>query len=360
MPTAPLARLLLHFDRDADDPDRLRGHLSACALDSDGHLWLGTDELTGLSRLKPKAAGVFAKHRWTDLADKLQLPEKKEEVDVEGLDIEGDRLWLVGSHTNTRKDAQRKREPAENLERLTRVEPRPNRCLIARAQIAGGRLADGPIAQLPIGAGGNALTRALRDDPHLGPFVRDAGEATPGGALLASKENGLDIEGLAARGDDLWIGLRGPVLRGWALLLAIRAEATAEGALCLTPIGVGGRPYRKHFVKLAGMGLRDLCWHGEDLLILAGPTMDIAGPQSVYRLRAAADLPDDSLIEPHGTRLDLLFHLPLVTDGDKAEGMCRYDGCGEAGLLVVYDAPRRERLVGPDAVLADVFSLHAS
>ena len=38
------------------------------------------------------------------------------------------------------------------------------------------------------------------------------------------------------------------------------------------------------------MGIRDLCWLEEDLLILAGPTMDIAGPQAIYR--APVQVPD--------------------------------------------------------------------
>ena len=70
------ARVLLRFDRKTRDPDRLRQHLSACVRDRDGNLWLGTDELTGLSRLKPEAPGVFAKHGYTDLSDRLQLPEE--------------------------------------------------------------------------------------------------------------------------------------------------------------------------------------------------------------------------------------------------------------------------------------------
>jgi hypothetical protein len=44
----PLGRILLRFEREADDPDLFRRELSACARDSDGNLWLGTDELTGL------------------------------------------------------------------------------------------------------------------------------------------------------------------------------------------------------------------------------------------------------------------------------------------------------------------------
>ncbi|MNG03413.1 hypothetical protein D3C84_864920 [compost metagenome] len=35
--------------------------------------------------------------------------------------------------------------------------------------------------------------------------------------------------------------------------------------------------YRKHFFALNGLGFRDLCTSGDDLLILAGPTMDLDG-----------------------------------------------------------------------------------
>ena len=98
-------------------------------------------------------------------------------------------------------------------------------------------------------------------------------------------------------------------------------------------------------------------WHGDDLLILAGPTMNITGLQSIYRFHDAADLADDSISELDGVRLELLYHLPLVTEGDKAEGICLYDSLGEPGLLVVYDAPRPGRLVAKDAVLGDVFAL---
>ena len=353
-------RVLLRFDREARDPERLRRHLSACARDRDGHLWLGTDELTALSRLKQKTPGVFAKHDDTNLSDRLQLVEDDQEVDVEGLDIDEDRLWIVGSHTSTRKGVKQGKDMEKNLQRLTQVEARPNRCLIACATITNGRLKTDAIAQLPISPEGNALTLALRADAHLGPFLFRAPEEPSGGAQLASKENGFDIEGVAARGEHLFLGLRGPVLRGWAMLLELRAERTAGDTLALGPIGASGRPYRKHLLQLAGMGIRDLCWQERDLLILAGPTMDIAGPQAVYRLRSPEDLPDDSISELDGSRLQHLFHLPLVSEGDKAEGLCRCDAPEGPGLLVVYDAPRPERLIGDDAVLADVFSLPES
>jgi hypothetical protein len=371
METPARARVLLRFDGDLDGlgdgdtaaVDRLRRELSACVQDRDGNLWLGTDELTGLSRLNAEAPGLFGGHAFTDLAGLLSLPDGDEEIDIEGMDLAGDQLWLAGSHTSTRKKAKSKRSAAKNLRRLTEVRLRPNRCLIARARIDNGRLARGPdgsldVAQLPMTPKGNPLLAALRDDPHLGPFMCPGDRARRDRcAQIASKENGFDIEGVAVHGDRLFLGLRGPVLRGWALFLELEVTDAGDGRLCLQPIGAGGRPYRKHFVELGGMGIRDLVWRGDDLLLLAGPTMDITGLQSVYRFHDAADLDDDSLSAMDGDRLSLAYHLPLMTGGDKAEGLCLFSGLDSPGLLVVYDAPRAERLVAADSVLADLFEL---
>ena len=74
--------------------------------------------------------------------------------------------------------------------------------MLRAARLAGGRKND-------------ALTRALRDDPHLGPFLS-----------IPSKDNGFDIEGLAAAPNGrLFLGLRGPVLDGWACILEIHVAA---------------------------------------------------------------------------------------------------------------------------------------
>src|SRR4030095_8201482 len=54
-----------------------------------------------------------------------------------------------------------------------------------------------------------------------------------------------------------------------------------------------GLPYRKHVLDLDGLGVRDLCPDGDDLLVRAGPTMDLDGPVRIYRWRGACrvDMP---------------------------------------------------------------------
>jgi hypothetical protein len=91
-------------------------------------------------------------------------------------------------------------------------------------------------AQLPGGVDTNALTDAIKcagqgeGDPHLAPFMD-----------IPGKDNGFDIEGLAIAGERVFIGLRGPVLRGWATILEVAFNPDAGSQLELKGIGPGGR-----------------------------------------------------------------------------------------------------------------------
>ncbi|MEI2780992.1 MAG: DUF3616 domain-containing protein [Candidatus Competibacter sp.] len=173
----------------------------------------------------------------------------------------------------------------------------------------------------------NALTRVLASDEHLGPFL-----AIPG------KDNGFDIEGLAVADDRVFVGLRGPVLRGWAVVLELALEEQDTTTLTLKPIGPDGRPYRKHFLDLGGLGVRDLCAQGDDLLVLAGPTLTVAGPQKIFRWPGGARPDRESLV--FGKDLPTVLDVPGDAGPEQAEGMALLDCNGGEGrsILVVYDA----------------------
>jgi hypothetical protein len=350
-----LGRVTLHFS--AERKDDLREDLSAVALDADNNLWVASDEKAGVERLRPADRGVFADHQFFDLVNAFDLaaPDDAGEIDIEGMDVEGKALWVTGSHTSTRKKPKGKAD-REDLVRLSKVIRKPNRYVLGRIPLPGGA-PDGTAARLPFTEYGNALTEALRADPHLGPFLSVPGP--DGNSIqLASKENGFDIEGLAVRGDRVFLGLRGPVLSGWAaLLIEIEPKDAGNGALALEPIGRGGRPYRKHLVDLDGMGVRDLCWSENDLLILGGPTLDLTGLQTLWRLRDAAGLDDDTITDGDDGDLTPLFDLPMVRGADKAEGIAVYKGLGEPGVMIVYDAPSSGRKPDGETLLGDVFRL---
>lgn len=149
------------------------------------------------------------------------------------------------------------------------------------------------------------------------------------------------------------MGLRGPVLRGWAVVLEIELEDSTPGLMKLKQIGELQELYKKHFIWLNGLGIRDLYVDDKDLLILAGPTMDLDGPVQVYRWVNGVNLRENVFSNP-----DFVQDIPYGNREDHAEGMTLFqDVAGIPSLLVVYDSPAKSRLVGDSGVIADVFKL---
>jgi hypothetical protein len=337
-------------------------HTNLSAVRSEGPvLWVAGDETATLERLvadDPDQPRRYAQQTSFRLADFVALPgahDEEEEADVEGLARDGCFLWAVGSHSLRRKQVKTKHDDDKALRRLAKVSGQPNRQLLVRLPVA---VVDGLPTIVPeveqdgvrhraasFGSHGTDLRDLLADDEHLGPFLP-----------LPGKDNGLDVEGIAVAGSRVYLGLRGPVLRGWAMVLELRPEVDPDAPerLRLTPFG-DGRPYRKHVLSLHGLGVRDLCPHGDDLLVLAGPTMDLDGPVRIHRWHGAlrADL-------PQVVRGDLLTHeldVPYGDGTDHAEGIGLLGSGDPARLLVVYDSPSPDRLTAGGGVLADVIPL---
>lgn len=334
-------------------------------------LFTASDEGARVERLTTHDGATFGEHASYALDTFFKLPAGPEgEADIEGLCVdrsaEGGWLWVVGSHSLTRRKPKPHEDATACLERLTEVRRDPNRFLLGRiplVEVAEGLFepvrADGQrtAACLKMGRKRDALAKRLRRDDHIGRFID-----------VPAKENGFDIEGVVARGERVFLGLRGPVLRGWACILELTVRQTKPGRLRLCRSGSGDEACRKHFVDLDGLGVRELAIEGDgsggdgsgrDLLILAGPTMDLDGPVSVYRW-AGALASDEGQVVPRD-RLTRLLDVPFGTGCDHAEGIARLERPGAAALLMVaYDAPAPDRLHdGGTAVDADLFELPA-
>jgi hypothetical protein len=347
-------------------PKPLREGLSA-VLQIGRTLWVANDESASVERLTLDSGGLAAGgHVSFALADYLDLPLCAEgdpprvpEVDVEGLEHDGGYLWMVGSHSLKRKKPSLGDPTKDPQKRLARLSVDANRYLIARIPVA---IGDDGLPALVRNAGGhraarlrdardgglgNALMEALRDDRHFADFLR-----------IPGKDNGFDVEGLAVSGERVFLGLRGPVLRGWAAVLEIRLEDDGDGLLRLAPLDDEGSRVRKHFLALGGRGVRDMHADGDDLLILAGPTMDLDGAIAVLRWPGALRTGGPQMVPA-----DWLQHLLDVPHGvgcDRAEGICRFAPSGDSRadhLLVVHDAAAPERQPGTSRLLADVYPL---
>jgi len=325
-------------------------------------LWVASDEACGVERLERLAPTGGESLRFGaptnfPLAGLLDLPgEADAEADLEGLAAHGGYLWVVGSHGLKRKNPKPERDNASNAKRLAKLALDANRRLLARLpldeddagrptlsrQTADGRRA----ARLRGDATGNELTRLLADDPHFGAFL-----SIPG------KDNGFDVEGLTVFGGRLLLGLRGPVLRGWAGVLEIAVEADGN-ELTLTALDDGGTKLRKHFLDLDGLGVRDLHVDGADLYVLAGPTMVLDGEVRLYRWMNALDRLTEN-VDPAAfwTSLERRCVLPHGEGCDRAEAFCALPDAlagGQPGWLALYDAPSPGRRAAPFSVFGDI------
>jgi hypothetical protein len=351
----PIGQVELSFSDDARALRRLgepvAKELSAVARVGDC-LFLACDEAAGLERLTKARDGRYAAHRHIPLGEFFDLPGgPEEEMDIEGLAAADGYLWIVGSHALKRKkpDAD-DGDGAEALARMERVARERNRFFLGRLPLEEAttgvftpraRVAERGAACLRLGGPGGGLARWLRKDPHLGSFLK-----------VPAKENGLDIEGIAARGERVWLGLRGPVLDGHAVVLDLALKEPKRGRLKPRRIGAAaGRRYRKHLLDTGGLGVRGLRLDGGDLLLLVGPTMALEGTAHVLRWRGAA-LDEAEGLVPAG-RLELVADLPYRREADHPEGLELWPDAGRGAFLVVYDAP------GPGQVSEDKRAVRA-
>lgn len=323
--------------RHVDDP--LHKDLSAVTRIGDS-LFLACDETASVERLRRMDDGGFGDHRHFALTDLVDLPAGPDgEMDIEGLCAAHGFLWIVGSHSLRRcKPRQDDGDREHALQRMERIQREPNRYFLGRIPL----VEEAPGLFVPVrsdsgrrsawfkfGKKRSALARWLSDDPYLAPFVN-----------IPSKENGLDVEGLAVRGNRVWLGLRGPVLRGHAVVLDLEIKAKAEGRLKARRID-GDRRYRKHLLDTRGLGIRDMRLDGDDLLLLVGPTMSLEGPAFVLRWRDAAH--DDASGVIPSERIETVAELPYQLHVDHPEGLELWPEAGPGALLIIYDAPAPER-----------------
>ena len=343
--------------------DAVPRDISACVLTGDT-LWVACDESAEVIALERAGADRFGSPRVFPLTNYFgrfaQPPRKKSrslkargEMDIEGLAAEGGYLWIVGSHTRTR--ARPKGDAAEALDRLAKVRRPANRFFLGRLPLhedrpgrfsaVAERTGRAPCGTLSFHRERSRLETWLAGDPHLAPFVD-----------LPSKENGLDVEGLAVSGARVFLGLRGPVVRGCAVVLELRLEAKASGALKARRFE-DRRRYRKSFVDLDGLGIRSLSVDGHDLVILAGPTLPVSGPSRIYRWRGALKGDGDTVAER--SDVGCLVALPTGRGMDHPEAVEILPGADSGRrFLVVHDAPAGGRVDDTlKTVKADLFDV---
>ena len=255
-----------------------------------------------------------------------------DEIDIEAI-AWGERfMYVIGSHSRKRlrvkynePDEEDNKKAKHNRKRLRTTAIEPSREQLFRLELdESGHVDPDSIKSI-------SLRDTIANDDLLRLF-----QAIP------SKENGIDIEGLAADGDDrLYVGFRGPVLRGnFVPVMVVEFEDKFKE---------GDIKYKLLFVNLHGRGIRDMIRLKDDeFLILAGPMGDGHESYRLYRWNGKDCVPGEDkpdalsnveplceIPQPDGARDAKAEGIAILkkTD-DQYDFMVVYDGAPDGGPTV--------------------------
>jgi len=278
-------------------------NLSGLALISNRFGLIGADETREVQVVEVSRSAQTLR-----VVETIPLAHSGSEVDIEAIAAEADCCYIIGSHGASKKKG----------------EEQDNRCSIFRLKVD-------PATGRPDGSTGGAsgvaglqaasLADVLRADPVLGEHF---------GKPLQQK--GINIEGLAARNGQLFVGFRNPNLGGYAFVLEIRAADVFGG---------GPRPrYTLHRLQLGeGLGIREIVAARSGFLIIAGN----AGSEPSKKYAEAEDYEKERGFflfrwDGKGPSVQEIGALPR-TEG-KAEAMAILEETKDSvTVLVLFDGP---------------------
>lgn len=176
----------------------------------------------------------------------LQLSGINGELDGEAAATDGRYVYVAGSHSAKRSDCSS--NPASR--HLIRFELDPGSGhVVQRSRADSGQL-------WPLMQAQPELTAHVGERKCLGS---DAPPKAPG---LAGTQ-GINIEGLAVKNGRLYVGFRGPVVKGVALVMDLNAEALFKG--------IDAQPSVTRLALGERRGIRDMVVVSDGVLLLAGP-----------------------------------------------------------------------------------------
>ncbi len=271
--------------------------LSGAAVVGD-YLILGADEGHKLHILARTKDGMCWK-----LQRDVALAKDDQEVDIEAITYGDGALYVVGSHSCRRRRMKPELSVRKNLDRFLTVDRHNSRNRLYRLPF---NAKNGEVGK----ADKIDLTKRLLKDPLLHVFV-----------VLPSKENGIDIEGMAYRDGALHLGFRGPVLRGNYVPVMVFAFDHPKR-------------YALRFVRLQGQGIRDMIAIDDGFLIVSGPVNDAPGPFHLWWWDGEDQVP--------GKDRKVRDAVPLgavsTPGGAKAEGLALLEhSANRAEVMLVYE-----------------------
>jgi len=209
----------------------------------------------------------------TELGVELPSPKSNVEVDIEAVATAGDRVFLVGSASLKRKKPKDGDHSGKRLEEIVPASGAgadySNYVYELRAREGSGGLPEFDLV------GARDMRELLLRLPLIATFKE-----------VPSKDNGLDVEGAVVSGGYFYFGLRGPVLRGRALVVRMRPDFSEPETYTLDLRGLGVRALTADAAK------------GRGLYVLAGPTLPREDHFELFRFTATDKNPAPNKAQP--------------------------------------------------------------
>ena len=242
------------------------------------------------------------------------------ELDIEGIAVDDRHIYVTGSHALARKRVKPDNSYKKNLQRLQSIKPEPGRKQLFRVTLDQSHIV---VQRQQI-----SLAKLIKNDPLLAPF-----------ASIPSKENGIDIEGIAVKDGLIYLGFRDPVLRdGFAPVMRFDFDQPESS-------------YQLLFLNLEGRGIRDMAAVSTGFLMLTGPVGDEPRSYRIYHWDGRDCIPGTD--KKQQGKVTLLAEVDPPAGG-KAEGIAVINETAELyNVIALFDgisggAPRRYTISRPE------------
>ena len=227
----------------------------------DKFLSIGSDEsMETIQILEKKDEKTYKVEDTLEITLPVSDFKPNEEIDIEGMSVNYNKdeqivtLFIVGSHSLKRSKVKSKNKYTKNRKRIEEVIPEDKKNTIFVVKLdanTGKKLKKSKTI---------SIKKIVENDILLKEFTH-----------IPSKENGVDIEGIASDGDTLYLGFRGPVLRENYVPIMVIDDWENKNL-----------DYELRFVQLDGNGIRDITKVDDGFLIIAGPVGDGKTPYELY------------------------------------------------------------------------------
>jgi hypothetical protein len=230
------------------------------------------------------------------------------ELDIEGLTAVNNDVYVLGSHSSKRKKIKQSRSYKKNRKKFhsSKIKDEKDRDWLYRLRLDD----DGKML--------NSARITLRD-------IIDNDEVLSSFGSIPSKENGVDIEGITAKNDWLYLGFRGPVFRGnYVPVMKLKFENPKE-------------TYQLLYVALNGRGIRGITSVADGFLILAGAVGDGDASYQLYHWNGKDVITGNDQSAADKGKMRLLGEIQPPANG-KAEGITVVkEDKTHYQLLIVFD-----------------------